>query len=296
MKRIVVVYNPRSSHAGEVEREVLRKLDETARYEVADTDVDDNAKKLAKVIRDGDLVISAGGDATAVIGINGVMLSEKDATFAALPYGNFNDTARGLGWKRGRWSIEEVLRGETKKAWPLEMLIDGEHWRYDLAYFTVGMFAEATEIFDNPKYRVKLRTGRKSMVFSWGILVKWWMMNRRRRFLPKEYVVDGVELKNTTDYVALNSTSMARVMRGKRWFLGQNFLRKVGELSGIFGLAGMMVPSVLRIVPGEEVSQSVVEFGEPKEVMVQGGGEYKRIKLKKFEVRKEKCLKVLMRK
>ena len=68
------------------------------KFEVADTDVDDNSHRLAKVFRDDDLVIAAGGDGTATIAINGIMLSDaKNVRIGVLGFGNFNDTARSFG-------------------------------------------------------------------------------------------------------------------------------------------------------------------------------------------------------
>jgi len=53
MRRLLIIYNPRSSRFSDVKDEVLSRLTElkgymVGKYEVANTDVDDNAKKLAK--------------------------------------------------------------------------------------------------------------------------------------------------------------------------------------------------------------------------------------------------------
>ena len=99
MRRIIIVYNPRSSKAMFVKDKVFGPLREIkgvmiGKYEIQPTDVDDNAKRLAEFLLDGDIVVTAGGDGTATIGLNGVILSEKIVRFMALPYGNFNDMAR----------------------------------------------------------------------------------------------------------------------------------------------------------------------------------------------------------
>ena len=87
--RIVVVYNPRSSKAVRVEREVLDKLKDDGRdfdaYKVRKTSVNDNAKRLANFLQHGDIIIVAGGDGTATIGLNGVALSKKKVKLAVLP-------------------------------------------------------------------------------------------------------------------------------------------------------------------------------------------------------------------
>ena len=102
-RRLVIVFNPRSSHYRQVKRDVLSKTTQlegwmVGKFEVADTDVDDNAKRLAKVLLDDDLVVAAGGDGTANIAINGIMLSKAQRVrIGVLGYGNFNDTARTFG-------------------------------------------------------------------------------------------------------------------------------------------------------------------------------------------------------
>ena len=150
MNRILVVYNSRSSRFKDVRKEVLDVLAKkdsvmVGKYEVVDTDVDDNAKKFAKVIQDGDLVLAVGGDATAVIAANGILISEKKATLSVLPYGNFNDLARTLGTKK----IDDVFGATKKKMWPLEILVDDKHFRFATCYVTLGMTAEAVELFDD---------------------------------------------------------------------------------------------------------------------------------------------------
>ncbi len=112
MKRIILVYNPRSSRYKDVRSEVLDRMHSIkgaiiGKYEVAPTNLDDNIQKLSKILKDGDLVISAGGDATGIIASNAILKTEKDVTLAVLPYGNFNDLSRTLGTK----SLEDVFHG-----------------------------------------------------------------------------------------------------------------------------------------------------------------------------------------
>ncbi len=77
-----------------------------------------------------------------------MLLSGVRARFAALPYGNFCDVAKTFGCR----TIEGIMRArKTEKVWPLEVIVDGEHYRYGVGYFTMGMFAEASREFDDIK-------------------------------------------------------------------------------------------------------------------------------------------------
>lgn len=302
MKKILVVYNPRSSQFGRVKEEVLNKLPGlegwmVGKFEVADTNVDDNAGRLAKLVEAGDLVVAVGGDGTATIALNGVLLSgARGVVFGVLGYGNFNDTVRNFGTT----SLEEILavvqgggEGKVMEAWALECLVNGEHWRWGMSYFTVGLFAEACKVFDEKDNRRKLRSGKKSVVYSLGLLVKWYFKNRKRQFMGDfELRKNGsAERKEgMTDYVAVNGVSMARMMKGGTWFLDEKkFLSETRNLRGLASMVSLMVQSILRRVPGEESSGDVLVFDAPASLMIQAEGEYKKLEeVNKLEVRKAK--------
>ena len=107
MKRLLIVYNSRSSRYEEIKEEVLEPAQKISgvmigKYEVQPTDVDKNAKNLAKILTDGDTVLALGGDATAAVAANGIMQAGKQVRLGVLPYGNFNDLAGTLGLRNFR--------------------------------------------------------------------------------------------------------------------------------------------------------------------------------------------------
>ena len=300
MKRILVVYNPRSSQYRKVRGEVLDVLAQhdgmmVGKYEVVNTDVDDNAEKFAKLVEDGDLVIAAGGDATAAIAANGILNSEKDAVLAVLPYGNFNDLARTLRTKK----VADVFDGKTVKMWPLQILVDGGHFRYATCYVTIGMTAAAVELFDDEKVRKDLQKGHKSSWKSYVKLASWYFKNRHKKvFLPNFKLNGELMDERITDYAAVNGRSMARVMKGADWFLeAKNFQSETDRLVNFWRLFKLMVRSILVRTPGGKTSGDVLEFVEPAAVELQAEGEYKVFEgVKKIEIRKaERCLKVVVR-
>lgn len=291
IRRVILVYNPRSSKAIYVKESVMGPLREISgvmfgKYEVKPTDVDDNAEALSKILIDGDIVIAAGGDGTATIGLNGCMLSGKAVRFTAVPFGNFNDMAR------------TIKKASNQELYPLEAIIDGKHYRYAACYFTIGMFAESTEIFDAEKTRKKLRKGNKGIVFSLRTLVKWYIKNKRKQFIPpfkytstiKTYDHNGVfqvrvkiqnddETKGISDYLAVNGVSVARMMKGGKKFFSHNsdFLSTTGKLNKFFRLVPFMMKSILKRIPADITIEDTIVFPDYGDVEIQAEGEYKKL-------------------
>lgn len=302
MRRIVIVCNPRSSRYARVRKEVLdflmnpnflrEKYGLTGvtifRYEVAPTNVDDNALKLSKLLHDDDLVLSVGGDATGVIGLNAVMLSGKDATLAALPYGNFNDLARTLGIKK----FDDIFRAETKKLFPLDIIVDDCHFRYASCYVTVGMMAEAVELFDSKKVRTGLRKRKNRAVRSYFELAKWYFIHRHKKVFLPDFMMNSVLMRRKSDYIVVNGKSLARVIRGrKNAFSPEVFTRKVGKLTSFVRLVWFMAKGMLCRISGEEVlKEDTIDFIEPANVEIQAEGEYKKFEnIKKIQIKKNKA-------
>ena len=300
MQRLLVVYNPRSSRYSDVKYEVLNRLSELkgyiiGKYEVIKTDVDQNANQLSKIIKDGDLVLSVGGDATGVIAVNAILKSNKDATLAVLPYGNFNDLARTLGTE----SLDDVLKGSQKNLYPLEILIDGKHFRYATCYVTIGMMGEAVKLYDTPKLRRKLKTKFGRKISSYTQLASWYFKNRhKKQFLPEFKLNGELQPKKTSDYAAVNGKFMARVMKGSNDYKKPHVFRsETDQLTNFWRLFKLMAKSIFKQIPGSKTSGDVLEFIEPSSFELQAEGEYRTFNdINKIEIRKsEKCLKAVMK-
>ena len=326
MNRIFVVYNPNSSRYSDVRKEVLDKLKNlkgyiVGKYEVEKTDVDKNAEKFSKVLKDGDLVISAGGDATGIIASNAILKSGKAATLAVLPYGNFNDLSRTLGTK----TLEDVLGAggrnlsfEGPKTWPsgperpekdrfgqdprqklypLEIYVDGKFFRYATCYVTIGMMGEAVKLYDTKKMRKKLKTNFGRKVTSYTALASWYFKNRHKKVFLPEFKLNGkLQSKKVSDYCAMNGKYMARIMKGGEDYKDPKiFRREAAKLTSFWRLFSLMAKSIISRVPGSETKGDKLEFLEPATVELQAEGEYKVFKnIKTIEVRKgDKCLKVI---
>ncbi len=299
MKRLVVVYNPRSTKQA-VMRE--RALDElrglrgylVGKYEVKKTSLEQNARDLAKILMDGDLVVSIGGDGTATMTLNAVIQSGKAVTLSELAFGNFNDLGAIIGVQGG---VKEVVQryevNKTKTIYPLEVKIDGKHWRYALGYVTVGMLAASTAAFEEPKVREKLKTGKTGRFFSIWTLKDWYFKHRREQILP-DFELNGQKMIGMTDYLAVNGSQVGGVMKGGDWYLSAGkFGSGAVRLRGLFKLLGFMFRSMTKGMPITETEGDVLEFAGETEVMIQGEGEFAKVKGKKFEVRKAGAVKVV---
>lgn len=288
MRRIIIVYNPRSSKFGKIKDEILDRTYflsgwTVAKYEVMPTNVQDNIKKLAKIIIDGDLVLSVGGDGTATISLNAIIVSKKKAELGVTKFGNFNDFAKALGTK----TLMDVIRGKTVDFWPLEVKINDKHWRYVPCYFTAGLFAESTAVFDQEDIRKKLQKKKKRKALSIKNLAKWYFKNCRNDFLP-DGKLNGKKFAKITDYLAINTQSVASLMHNKKYqYDYKRFWSSIPDLKKHMNLYKFMSKSILKQIPGKVSEGDLLEFTHPTQIMVQSEGEYEKISnVKKIEIKK----------
>ena len=288
MNRLIVVFNSKSSRSIIAQREISEKARKlpgflVGKYEVLPTNVDDNALKLSKILQDGDLVVAVGGDATASIGMNGCLLSEKDVVFSALSFGNFGDVAHYFGNLEFSEVIERFGRKETREFYPIDVRVDGEHFRYAAGYATVGMMAESVEIFNQEKNRNKMKKKKRTEFSSYRWLAKWYFKNRKKEFLPN----------NVSDYFAINGKNIARIMKGGDFGFSQEFQSGEYKLAGFFSLCWFMARAILSHIYGEKKKKDELVFSEKRALTIQMEGESKDFVCQKIEFLKNKTIKVI---
>ena len=357
MPRLILIYNPNSSKFCHVKKDVLDKKEkffqgyDLSEYTIKQIGFENNVKNLQKELKDGDLCFALGGDATAAITANAILSSEKDATLAVLPYGNFNDLARTLGTMKlkdfglsrrvadntfsesiSRFSSPETyipddpdrfarqggsaggpaydvegekvrsqkgmsVRTRLKNLYPLEIYVDGNFWRYATCYVTIGMTAEAVELFDDPKFRKYMKKGHKSSWRSYLELAKWYFKNRKKKiFLPEFTINKKSVVKKASDYAAVNGKSMCRVMKGGDDFKRPNIFRsKALKTISFPRLFALMAKSILVRTPGDETKGDLLVFTKPATVELQAEGEYQTFQnIKTIEIKKGiRCLKTV---
>lgn len=310
MQRLIVVYNPNSSQYVHVKDDFLVPVAKLkgfmiGKFAIRKAPFEENLKELKKILKDDDFVIAAGGDATAAVAANAIIGSKKDAVLGVLPYGNFNDLARTLGTMKvddlldylSSVSLKKPTRMDIKKLYPLDISVDGKHWRYATCYVTMGMTAEAVELFDDPKVRKKMQKGHKSSWRSYLQLAGWYFKNRRKKVFVPEFRLNGKEVRaGVSDYCALSGKSMCRVMKGGNDYLKPRVFRSEKcRLINFWRLTKLMAISILKRTPGTETIGDLIEFLEPATVELQAEGEYKIFKdIEKIEVKKtERYLRVI---
>ena len=276
MKRLFVVYNPRSSRYSDVKKDILGKTTDLkgciiGKYEVEPTSIDENIAKFSKLLKDGDIVIAAGGDATGVIAANSILDSGKDATLAVLPYGNFNDLARTLGAIK----FDDVRKAASITLHPLDIIIDTQHWRYATCYVTIGMTATAVSLYDNPSMRKKLKTNFGRKILSYTELASWYFKNRHKKQFLSEFTLNKTtQPLNVSDYFAVNGRFLARVMKGGEYYLDPRvFHSSTKRLTNFWHLFRFMTSSIFHRVPGTETTRDTLEFMHPATIAIQAEGE-----------------------
>lgn len=302
MPRLILVYNPNSSNYRRVKKDVLDGREdifkgyELNEYAVEKIGFENNVKNLVKLIKDQDLLLAVGGDATAAIAANAILSSEKDATLAVLPYGNFNDLARTLGTMK----LKDLdLNSKPIKLYPLSIFVNDEFWRYATCYVTIGMTAEAVELFDEPKFRKYMQKGHKSSWRSYIALAKWYFKNRRKKVFLPEFTINGkATVKKASDYAAVSGKSMCRVMKGGEDYKRPEIFRsKALKTSSFPRLFALMTKSILHRTPGDDTKGDILEFKNEATVELQAEGEYQTFEnVKRIEIRKgNRCLKVIQK-
>lgn len=279
MQRLLLIYNPHSSNYRRVRDEVIFRVMKLNGYMIGKFAIEkipfeENVKNLKKVLRSGDIAIAAGGDATAAVTANAILESKKDVTLGVLPYGNFNDLARTLGTMK---YDDDFLKQKVKKLYPLDIIVDGKHWRYATCYVTAGMTAEAVEVFDEPKFRKYMQKGHKSSWRSYLKLAEWYFKNRRKKVFLPPFTLNGKPTKNgISDYCALSGKSMCRVMKGGDDYLKPKVFRSENcRLINFWRLSKLMMISMFKRTPGTETKEDLLEFLAPATVELQAEGEYK---------------------
>ncbi len=301
--RLVLVVNRRSSGYALVEKKIVRYIDELnlstkqrQAYEIEPTNPLDNAQKMAKILQNNDIILVAGGDGTAHIATNAILLSGKTGIkIKYTGFGNFNDYAHSFSRNHYKACIRALDEQKTKYAIkPLEMKVNGQFYRYIPLYATIGLTAEMAEIFEHPKVRgaLKKTPGRNSrLILSLLAATRFYFNHRKEENIPiKEVKIDGSIVPHnhkTTDLVFMNGPRMARIMRSRS---NKKTLEDFGfvalDSSKITKNLPFLTKGLLGFIPLRTVSDIEVTLGTPQNLQIQIEGESIKLdKVKDFSIR-----------
>ena len=163
VNRLVIVRSPKSTRARQyakvrasLQRQANIKGWTISEIEITDLPYYQAVKKIATNIRDGDLVLAAGGDGIAQATFQAIYISKSKSIFATVPLGNANDISRATN---GRYrSAELILRQPVTDFYPLNVVINGGITISLISYVTFGATTVLVDYLnrDNMRHRRRL--------------------------------------------------------------------------------------------------------------------------------------------
>ena len=121
------------------------KLDQTPYFEAVE--------EVKRKLRDGDVVVGAGGDGTNQVTLQGAFQSEKNVQIGFLPLGNANDFAGALNGRAT--NPEEIFASPTIEFHPLVLSVNGVEKFFVAAYATFGATMVAVKWLNSEKARAE---------------------------------------------------------------------------------------------------------------------------------------------
>ena len=163
VNRLVIVRSPKSTRArqytkvrADLQRQANIKGWTISEIEITDLPYYQAVKKIATNIRDGDLVLAAGGDGIAQTTFQAIYTSKSGSIFTTVPLGNANDVSRAIN---GRYrSAELILRQPVTDFYPLNVVINGSITISLISYVTFGATTVLVDYLnrDNMRHRRRL--------------------------------------------------------------------------------------------------------------------------------------------
>ncbi|MCL2280526.1 acylglycerol kinase family protein [Candidatus Saccharibacteria bacterium] len=157
--RFVVVCSPESSRADEYDQKItheLRQIAATCNAELVEISLKDKpyfatVQLVRDSLKDGDVVIGAGGDGINQATLQGAFESKRDITAGFLSLGNANDFATALNGHIK--SPLKILTSPTINFQPLELSINDKPRFFIASYATLGVTTIAVEQLNSAEIR-----------------------------------------------------------------------------------------------------------------------------------------------
>ena len=280
-KNLILVINPRSSGFELIREKILPFLDKShfekgsfKTFEIQPTSPMENAEELARGLKNGDIILVAGGDGTAHIAANAAAISgRKKLKIKFTGFGNFNDYAHSFSKNSGKAAIE--------------LKINGKFFRYAPLYATIGLTAEMAEIFEGRRIRKvlkKVHNRNIRLIFSLLAATRFYFKNCRKHILKiSEISTDKKEFSKkpnrVTDIVFMNGPRMARIMRSSiNKKDSENFGFGVLDSARLFRNSPFLIKGAFGKIPLKRAKSAKIIFQKPQNITIQVEGEVCKIK------------------
>lgn len=278
-RRLVVVTNKNSTGAKNVERSVLTPLREENisfdQFETPSPDTEANIIAMQDFFRDGDRIISAAGDGTAMQVTNAVLRSKlHDAEIGFLPFGNFNDLAKS---HKARDPVALSRSSFTVEHAPLSVNVNGEYWRDAPSYVTLGWTALAAEQFGNGTSREAMQSSPEALKLGRSLLqLAESYFKNRHEMLPEFYTSDSpIVRRAVTDFIAINSPRVGNIVRSsKNYYDSDHFGTAEVDVSRILTNIPFGLRAISGRTPATPVGATTLYFEKPATVPIQSEGEF----------------------
>lgn len=168
VKRLVVIYSPNSSRAKDFRRlhsnllEIIKHRGwQIKLIELVDVPYRQAVKTITRQLKDGDLVLAAGGDGISQVAFNAVFTSQAEVFLAVAPLGNNNDIGRAFNGRHR--SIFNILDQPAIDYFPMLVATDKREAFAIASYITFGATTIVVDYLNSDKGR-KLRRCLKSII------------------------------------------------------------------------------------------------------------------------------------
>lgn len=274
-ERTILVTNPKSSRAADVQRGVLHPLQEaTTKFETLYTkspNAEDNISDIAEYIRPGDRIIVASGDGVAHQVANAILQSDiEDVTMGALAYGGFNDVAATFTNMKLHPATLIDADAQVADVHPLEIHVDEELYRYAILYSTMGWTALVAAMMEEPELRSAIQRSNFKLPKTLLAATSKYFKTRNSTPFP-DFTRKGHEEENhhgITDILSVNGPHMGGLIRsGQNYYERDDFFQADLDVSRLPRNINFLGRSAINLVtgshlrlPGHEVTEDTLYF------------------------------------